>query len=69
MPVILQPDINIQKVCCGGDGTIILTEEGNMFACGRNTYNKLGLSERLGLLTQVKTMSLKVITCTPSLVF
>lgn len=39
------------NVKCGGDGTLLITDQGAMLACGNNTKNKLGLSEGGGLFS------------------
>ena len=44
-------DAIITNVKCGGDGTILISDQGAMFACGANTDNKLGLSETGGLFS------------------
>ncbi|CAG0889811.1 unnamed protein product [Darwinula stevensoni] len=50
-PVTVPPDVQIQSVRCGGDGTIFLTERGIMFACGNNARNKLGLNPPTPLIS------------------
>eukprot|EP00048_Salpingoeca_helianthica_P021834 m.14644 g.14644 ORF g.14644 m.14644 type:complete len:1439 (-) comp6476_c0_seq2:37-4353(-) len=47
--VELSQAIHPTEVCCGTDGTMLLTEEGRLLACGRNDENKLGLDGRLSL--------------------
>ncbi|XP_037787785.1 serine/threonine-protein kinase Nek9-like [Penaeus monodon] len=42
-------ELLVTNVKCGGDGTIFITDQGAMLACGANTRNKLGLSEGGGL--------------------
>ena len=44
-------DVLITNVKCGGDGTIFITDQGAMLACGRNTRNKLALSDPGGLFS------------------
>ncbi|XP_066971421.1 serine/threonine-protein kinase Nek8-like isoform X2 [Macrobrachium rosenbergii] len=44
-------DVMVTNVKCGGDGTILITDQGAMLACGRNTRNKLGLNEGGGLFS------------------
>lgn len=34
---------NIKKVACGKDHSLLLTLDGRVYACGRNTYGQLGL--------------------------
>merc|ERR1719336_3625503 len=43
-------DIYITSVECGGDGTIFISDEGVMYACGGNKANKLGLDGPAGWL-------------------
>ncbi|XP_023340046.1 serine/threonine-protein kinase Nek8 [Eurytemora carolleeae] len=38
-------DIYITDVRCGGDGTMFISHDGDLYACGSNKYNKLGLDE------------------------
>ncbi|CAL4067725.1 unnamed protein product, partial [Meganyctiphanes norvegica] len=49
--VAVPDDVFITNVKCGGDGTILITDQGVMLACGHNTRNKLGLSEGGGLFS------------------
>ena len=41
-------DIYITSVECGGDGTIFISNEGALYACGSNKTNKLGLDAAAG---------------------
>ena len=41
-------DIYITNVECGTDGTMFLSHEGELYACGNNQANKLGLNEQSG---------------------
>ena len=50
----------VQKVRCGIDGTMLLTDVGSVFACGSNEYNKLGLNQRQGFLMAMKNIFTKV---------
>lgn len=47
----LPEDVVVTNVKCGGDGTLLITDQGAMLACGRNTRNKLGLSEAGGFFS------------------
>ncbi|XP_042232485.1 serine/threonine-protein kinase Nek8-like isoform X2 [Homarus americanus] len=47
----LPEDIMVTNVKCGGDGTLLITDQGALLACGQNTRNKLGLSEGGGLFS------------------
>ncbi|KAF2367178.1 Protein kinase domain [Trinorchestia longiramus] len=49
--VELPEDVVMTNVRCGGDGTILISDQGLMFACGSNTDNKLGLSGTGGLFS------------------
>lgn len=42
--VKLPQGIRIKRIYCGGDASMALTSSGQLFACGLNTNNKLGLS-------------------------
>ncbi|XP_018009884.1 serine/threonine-protein kinase Nek8-like [Hyalella azteca] len=42
-------DAVMTNVRCGGDGTILISDQGLMYACGNNAHNKLGLSDAGGL--------------------
>ncbi len=37
-------DEKVVSVRCGGDGTMFITEDRNLYACGSNSRNKLGLN-------------------------
>ena len=41
-------DIYITNVECGADGTIFISHEGDLYACGNNENNKLGLNDQNG---------------------
>ena len=41
-------DIYITSVECGGDGTIFISHEGELYACGDNRNNRLGLNDQNG---------------------
>ncbi|XP_021939343.1 serine/threonine-protein kinase Nek8-like isoform X2 [Zootermopsis nevadensis] len=43
--VTLPNDCVLRTLRCGGDGTAVLTTDGVMMTCGRNSFNKLGLSD------------------------
>ncbi|KAJ9591396.1 hypothetical protein L9F63_002002, partial [Diploptera punctata] len=43
--VILPKDCVLRTVRCGGDGTAVITTDGVVMTCGRNSYNKLGLAD------------------------
>ena len=45
--VKLHSNINdIEKIDCGPDCSLVLLKNGEVFACGRNNYNKLGLGRK-----------------------
>jgi alpha-tubulin suppressor-like RCC1 family protein len=46
MKVMLPSDCVVHTLRCGGDGTAVITADGTMMTCGRNSFNKLGLAER-----------------------
>lgn len=50
----------IKKTKCGKDGTMFLTDTWTLYACGKNTNNKLGLNNRQGFLVQMKNLLTKV---------
>ncbi|XP_028402383.1 uncharacterized protein LOC114525324 [Dendronephthya gigantea] len=52
--------VMITKAQCGMDGTMFLTDTGTLYACGKNTNNKLGLNNRQGFLVQMKNLLTKV---------
>ncbi|XP_069689683.1 serine/threonine-protein kinase Nek8-like isoform X2 [Periplaneta americana] len=43
--VALPNDCTLRSVRCGGDGTAVITTDGVMMTCGRNSFNKLGLAD------------------------
>lgn len=43
--VTLPERIVLRNVYCGVDGTMAVSANGSLLACGRNSYNKLGLSQ------------------------
>ncbi|KAL0271844.1 UNVERIFIED_CONTAM: hypothetical protein PYX00_008810 [Menopon gallinae] len=36
----------LRNIRCGRDATMVITSNGSLLACGKNSYNKLGLSRR-----------------------
>ena len=49
---MLPNDCVLRTVRCGGDGTAVITTDGVVMTCGRNSYNKLGLADsRRGLFS------------------
>ncbi|CAG2062106.1 unnamed protein product, partial [Timema podura] len=58
-------DCVIRTVRCGGDATAVVTTDGALLMCGRNSGNKLGLAEKRGLLNiNFKVDVEKVLTLT-----
>ena len=51
--VTIPEDQVVENVRCGGDGTIFITQQGSLLACGSNARNKLGLNARRGLMQSV----------------
>lgn len=51
--VNIPDDEMVENVRCGGDGTIFITAQGSLLACGNNARNKLGLNPRRGLISAV----------------
>ncbi|KAK7065524.1 hypothetical protein SK128_006706 [Halocaridina rubra] len=51
LQIEMPEDVLVTNVKCGGDGTIFITDQGAMLACGHNTRNKLGLNEGGGLFS------------------
>ncbi|XP_065681888.1 uncharacterized protein LOC100207375 isoform X1 [Hydra vulgaris] len=49
----------IQNVQCSSNGTVFISDAGNLFACGSNQGNKLGLNPRQGFLYQFRSKSSK----------
>lgn len=45
MKVTLANEYVVCTLRCGGDGTAVITTDGVMMACGRNSFNKLGLMD------------------------
>jgi len=45
MKMTLPSDYVVCTLHCGGDGTAVITTDRVMMACGRNTFNKLGLAD------------------------
>ncbi|XP_037090867.1 serine/threonine-protein kinase Nek8-like [Pollicipes pollicipes] len=54
----------VENVRCGGDGTIFITQQGSLLACGNNERNKLGLNPRRGLISSIAEVG-KVLVPTP----
>lgn len=38
---------DIEKIGCGPDCSLLLLKNGEVFACGRNNYDKLGLGRKI----------------------
>ena len=66
-------EVYITGVECGEDGTMFITHEGHLYACGSNQHNKLGLNEQRGWIlsgevkqalvpTRVKSVKQKMIS-------
>ena len=66
-------DIYITNVECGKDGTIFISHEGELYACGSNESNKLGLNDQSGWIfsgevkqtlvpTRLKSVKQKIIS-------
>lgn len=45
MKVTIPNECVVCTLRCGGDGTAVITTDGVMMACGRNSFNKLGLAD------------------------
>lgn len=45
MKVTLPSDCVVHTLRCGGDGTAVITTDGTLMTCGRNSFNKLGLAD------------------------
>ena len=43
-------DLYITNVQCGVDGTMFISHEGELYACGNNQHNKLGLNDASGFI-------------------
>lgn len=43
----LKQPYRIHKVVCGPDSTFIILENGQLYACGNNNNNKLGLGNNI----------------------
>ena len=57
MEVILpERDVIVRECRAGCDGSVLITDVGNILACGNNEYNKLGLNQRQGFLMTMKNM-------------
>ncbi|XP_030646394.1 secretion-regulating guanine nucleotide exchange factor [Chanos chanos] len=55
----------IQHVCCGWDFSLILTDGGQVFACGSNAFGQLGISQTLKHSTEpthIKSLTEPVIS-------
>jgi len=63
-------NIFINDVRCSNDGTVFIADTGTVFACGRNTGNKLGLNPRQGFLLQFRSRANKIVefTTVPTLI-
>ena len=66
-------EIYITNVECGTDGTMFISHEGHLYACGSNQHNKLGLNDQRGWIlsgemkqalvpTRVKSVKQKIIS-------
>ena len=53
-------DVVIRDCRAGYDGSVLISDVGNIFACGNNEHNKLGLNQRQGFLMTMKNMFNKV---------
>lgn len=43
----LSPTRNITNIVCGPDCTFVILENGQLFACGGNSFNRLGIGKDL----------------------
>ena len=50
----------IREVFCGHDGTMFLSDEGVIYACGSNAENKLALNHRNGFIAAMRNMFTRV---------
>ncbi|XP_041376669.1 uncharacterized protein LOC121389122 [Gigantopelta aegis] len=57
--VKIDEPVMLQRVWCGEDGTMFLSDVGSVFACGSNENNKLGLNNRQGFLMAMKNIFTK----------
>ena len=55
MIVTIPNQMVLRNIRCGGDATMTITSDGILLACGRNSYNKLGLSKN-----KIISVSMKV---------
>ena len=60
MQVVFSDSVCVRDVRCGRDGTMLLTDVGQVLACGSNECNKLGLNARQGFLMAMKNIFTKV---------
>ncbi|XP_052219827.1 uncharacterized protein LOC127837054 isoform X2 [Dreissena polymorpha] len=56
MKVTVTESVLIREVFCGHDGTMFLTDEGCVCACGNNEENKLGLNHRCGFIAAMRNI-------------
>ena len=61
MEVSFSEKVFVRSCRCGNDGTMLLTDERSLLACGNNEYNKLGLNQRQGFLMSMKLRFNKVL--------
>jgi len=45
MPTLVNLDFKVKMVACGGYHTMIISDDGNLYAFGRNNYGQLGLGD------------------------
>lgn len=60
MKVAITESVLIREVFCGHDGTMLLTDEGVIYACGCNAENKLALNHRHGFIAAMRNMFTRV---------
>lgn len=60
MKVTIAESALIRDVFCGHDGTMLLTDEGVIYACGSNAENKLALNHRHGFIAAMRNMFTRV---------
>ena len=56
----ISESVLIREVFCGHDGTMFLSDEGVIYACGSNAENKLALNHRNGFIAAMRNMFTRV---------
>ena len=61
LPAKVTPLPPVSSVSCGWNHTLILSEEGQVFVCGSNSFGQLGTGDDVKMISQPQALQQKVI--------